>query len=115
MTINDGGKDNRAYKRLTPIDGCAASLSPGDSFTIKNISLFGTCILCLLPLHKDSIHEITFHSDIMGNMIIPGCVIWSYPLEPIGGTSYYETGFKFVNIDQNLKKVLGEFISALKK
>lgn len=117
MSTKKGNEEQRAYKRFSTGDNCLAQLDTTDKIALKNISLFGTCLIVSRHLDKNSAHEITVYSGKKDRIILDGCVIWSYPMgQDMSGDSeisYYETGFKFINLDDAKKNALIEFISGL--
>jgi len=114
MTGNSGNQENRAYKRVSADDNCRAQVDASDKLAVKNISLFGTCLLVPGHLDKDSTCQITMFSGEKSKITLTGLVIWSYPLGPeLSSDGEYETGFKFIDMDDRKKTMLHEFITAL--
>lgn len=117
MTENFGNEEKRAYKRISADDGCWAQVDASEKLSIKNISLFGTCLLVPRHMDKDSTCQVTVFFGTHAKITLSCCVIWSYALGPekSGGveTALYETGFKFTDMDDSQKNVLQEFIKAL--
>jgi len=117
MTENCDNQEKRAYKRFSADDHCWAQVDASDKLAIKNISLFGTCLVVPRHMDKDNTCQITVSSDNKAAITLSGYVIWSYPLGPEtsgdGGTLYYETGFKFAELDDSQKNMLQEFITSL--
>lgn len=117
MTVHNGNEEQRAYKRFSADDNCWAQLDTSDKLTIKNISLFGTCLIIPRHLDKNSTSNITVYSGETRQISLEGCVIWSYPLGSDTSRedeiTYFETGFKFMNMDDSQKNALDKFITGL--
>ncbi len=111
-------KDNqeqRAYKRISMDVRCWAKLEDADKLSIKNISLYGTCLVIPRHYDKDMSFGITICSGTNGDVTLAGRVMWSYPMghSSEGDVLYYETGFKFVDMDDTQRKALQTFIDGL--
>ena len=113
--MNNGNQEQRSYKRFSPEAHCWAELEDADKLSIKNISLFGTCLVVPRHYDKDISCGITICSGSKGDITLKGSVIWSYPMGPSGegGVLSYETGFKFVDMDDTQRKALQMFIEGL--
>ena len=113
--MNNGNQEQRAYKRFSTDSRCWAELEEDDKLSIKNISLFGTCLVVPRQYDKNISCGITICSGTRGNITLAGSVMWSYPMGPSGkgGVIHYETGFKFVDMDDTQKKALQMFIDGL--
>ena len=113
--MKNGNEEQRAYKRFSPDARCWAQLEDADKLAIKNISLFGTCLVVPRHYDKDMSFGITICSGTKGNLTLAGSVMWSYPMGPSGegDVLYYETGFKFVDMDDTQRKALQMFIDGL--
>ena len=113
--MNNGNQEQRAYKRFSTDSLCWAQLEDSDRLPIKNISLFGTCLVIPRRYDKNVSCGITICSGTKGNITLTGSVIWSYPMGPAeeGSVLTYETGFKFVDFDDTQKKALQMFIDGL--
>ncbi len=115
--MNKSNEEQRTYKRFSANAGCWALLENNDRIAIKNISLFGACLVVPQSYDKEVSCRITICSDTKGNIKLTGSVIWSFPMGPEdseeGRTLLYETGFKFVEMDDTQKKALQVFIDGL--
>lgn len=119
MVFNNQENEQRAYRRMTTTDNCWAHLFGRDKIPVKNISLFGTClILNRQIIDKDSTYQITVCSG-SETITLTVSVIWSFQLETnradSSGIWSYETGFRFINMDEDLKTSLEKFITRLNK
>ncbi len=113
--MSDNNHEQRAYKRLPATNDYRAQIDGSDKIQLKNISLFGICLMALQHLDKNSSHEITLYSGDTNKITLHGDVIWSYPIGPSEdeAVTYYETGFKFTGMDSNKKKSLEDFITSI--
>lgn len=117
MNIHKGSEEKRAYKRLATDGNCWAQVDASDRLSVRNISLYGTCLVVPQPMDKDSAHELVVGAGEHEKISLAGSVMWSFPLGPEvsgdSGVSYYETGFKFLDMDDGQKSLLEAFIAAL--
>ena len=115
--MHEGNGEKRASKRVEADGNCWAQVDTSDRLSVKNISLYGTCLVVPQPMDKDSAHELTVGAGEQDKISLSGSVMWSFPLgpDPSGdaGVSYYETGFKFLDMDDSQKSSLKAFISGL--
>jgi hypothetical protein len=117
MTMHEGNGEKRAYKRIETDGNCWAQVDTSDRLSVRNISLYGTCLIVPQPMDKDSAHELTVGTGEQDKISLSGSVMWSFPLgaevSGDGDVSYYETGFKFLDMDESQKSSLEAFIAGL--
>ncbi|MBC8412223.1 MAG: PilZ domain-containing protein [Nitrospira sp.] len=117
MSFENTQDENRAYKRLAAQDHCWAELEGTTKLFIKNISIYGTCIIIPLALTQESKSTIKVFSE-SGSITLTGRVIWSYPLghnAEENTQTGFETGFKFIDLDDAKQTALEQFINDLNK
>lgn len=102
----DNKTERRVYARYTSAEKCKASLGSSDLVRIKDISCGGTCLKTSRKIRVNSIMTVKIFPSINGEIMLKASVIWSFRIQK----RFYETGFKFIEAGDNLKKSIETFI-----
>lgn len=112
-----GGYEKRRHERHKVAGKYWAEIPGSGSLEIKNISINGLCIRTSRQLPANSIHDISILPSGNGG-ITPNCrVIWSLPVEEDDGSgkTFYETGFRIIELTDEMNYLLDEFITGLNR
>ena len=117
--IPQGEKQERAYERHEARDNHPAEIIVSGTHMIKNISAGGISIKTSQRLAKNTIYRIRMLSDVHGEVSLTGLVIWSSLIgrvsEKNSSKPYYETGLRFVELDDRMISSLKQFIDSINK
>ena len=108
------GSDNerREYERYSPVKNCIVEIDGSFNGEIKDISYSGTCIKSVQSINTEDIHKIK-----IDNLSITGLIIWTSlkgeKTRKEKNLSFYETGFRFVNMKRNKKSLLKKLITEI--
>ncbi len=112
-----GKAERRLYKRFKVADIFPAELNGSDKVKIKDISIGGLCVKTSQHLAVNSIYKIRMLSVDNEEISQAGVIVWSYLIgtETERGESLpsYESGFKFIEMNNGIKSSLEKFISGL--
>jgi diguanylate cyclase (GGDEF)-like protein len=109
--------ERRVYKRFSPGNNCWAKLNGSGRIKIKDISIGGICLKTSQQLFTKSTHKIKFISSDNEKIAPTAEVVWSY----LSGTTrekddilpHYQSGLKFIEMNNSLKNSLETFITSL--
>jgi diguanylate cyclase (GGDEF)-like protein/PAS domain S-box-containing protein len=108
--------ESRVYKRFSIGNDCWAEINSSDKVSIKDISVGGVCLRTSMHLDPSSTCKIKVLSS-SENIVSDGIVVWSYLMgtKTEKGTSqpYYETGLKFIEMNEKIKNSLEKYISSI--
>ncbi len=85
------------------------------SSMISNISKNGICAVTPYMLEKDNMYNVKIHSKNSEMLSLSAVVVWSASMRngELKSSDRYETGLKFIELDQKRKNTLNKFISSL--
>ncbi|MBL7031655.1 MAG: diguanylate cyclase [Nitrospira sp.] len=105
-------EERREYKRYSPVKNCIAEIDGSFSGEIKDISYGGTCLTSVQHININDTHEIQ-----VNGLSITGLVMWASlkgeRIRKDKKLSFYETGFRFINMKQNKMSLLKRFITEI--
>jgi diguanylate cyclase (GGDEF)-like protein/PAS domain S-box-containing protein len=108
--------ESRIYKRFRTGNDSWAEINGSDRASIKDISVSGLCLRTSRHLDPSSTCKIKMLAS-SDDIVSDGIVVWSYLMgtKTEKGTSlpYYETGLKFIEMNENTKKSLEKYISSI--
>jgi diguanylate cyclase (GGDEF)-like protein/PAS domain S-box-containing protein len=114
QSLNEKETERRVYKRFRTENKCWAELNGSGKIKIKDISIGGICLKTPQHLNSNSKYKIKMFSNNNGGITSKGKVVWSDLMErenkKEASSPYYESGLKFVEMNDNLKTSLMEFI-----
>jgi diguanylate cyclase (GGDEF)-like protein/PAS domain S-box-containing protein len=103
----------RTHQRLKILNECWAELDTLEKVQIKNISKSGICVSTSQPLIADTIHKIKISSTTNNVKTYTAVVMWSFLTSTSAETSSYETGLKFIEMNDSLSSHLDNVITSL--
>ncbi|MBI4849141.1 MAG: PilZ domain-containing protein [Nitrospirae bacterium] len=101
--------DRRMHKRFSIDRTCLVEINDSKMVELKDISLGGARLGISRPLPSDSIHGVRIFPSIKNEIYLTGAVVWSSSKD----SHQYETGLKFVNIDEDSTRSLDKFFSSI--
>ncbi|MBI5057354.1 MAG: PilZ domain-containing protein [Nitrospirae bacterium] len=104
--------DRRMHKRFSIDRTCLVEINDSEMVELKDISLGGARLGISRPLPADSIHGVRIFPSIKNEIYLTGAVVWSSSKDP-ACPHHYETGLKFVNIDEDSTRSLDKFFSSI--
>ncbi|HDY88765.1 MAG TPA: PilZ domain-containing protein [bacterium] len=114
--ISEKESESRVYKRFNIGNDYWAEINGSDKVNIKDISVGGVCLRTSRHLDPSSACKIKMLSS-SDNIASDGIVVWSYLMgtKTEEGTSqpYYETGLKFIEMNEKIKESLEKYISSI--
>jgi diguanylate cyclase (GGDEF)-like protein/PAS domain S-box-containing protein len=104
------GTERRIFERLRTENNFRVNIDTSGNVRIKNLSLGGICLKTTQRLNADSTHKIMI---VSGNeeAVLNGKVIWT----SLMGTSHFEAGLKFLEINERLKSSIEKLMSEMRK
>jgi diguanylate cyclase (GGDEF)-like protein/PAS domain S-box-containing protein len=109
--------ERRTFKRFKPDNNRWAELDRSGRVRIKDISLSGICLKTSQYLTADSTYTIKIFPTNNKEITSTCVVVWSYLMRTTTEKDYgipnYETGLKFVEMNDHLKSSLEKFITNL--
>ncbi len=115
-SISEKESESRIYKRFNIGNDYWAEINGSDKVNIKDISVGGVCLRTSRHLDPSSSCKIKVLSS-SENIASDGIVVWSYLMgtKTEEGTSqpYYETGLKFIEMNDKIKNSLEKYISSI--
>jgi hypothetical protein len=103
--------ERREHKRFSIDRTCLVEMNNSDMVELKDISLGGIRLSIPLPLPADIVHTVKIFPSIKNEINLTGTVVWSSSKK----SHNYETGLKFVEINENLTHSLEQFFNILNK
>ena len=105
-------EERRGYERYSPVKNCIVEIDGFFSGEIKDISYSGTCLKSSKHINTEDIHTIE-----VNDLSLTGLVVWA-SLKGEGTRkekhlSFYETGFRFINMKRNKKSLLKRLIAEI--
>ena len=111
------GKEKRSSERFPARDECSARFNGSPNVGIKDISRGGICLASPRRIAPNSIYEINLLSPSGKEITSSGMVIWSSRHKLKSGKNktphYYETGFKFIGLNETARHALDEVIAEI--
>ncbi len=113
ISVTFGSNDERReYERYSPVKNTIVEIDGSFSGEIKDISCSGTCLKSEQRINADDVHKIKIE-----NLSITGLIVWS----SFKGDKhceekdlpFYETGFRFIDLQHNKKNLLKRLITEL--
>ena len=115
--LKEDKTERRVYKRFKTANSFPAELNGSDIAKIKDISIGGLCLKTSQHLAVNSIYKIRTLSADNKEISQAGVIVWSYLIgtESKRGESLpcYESGLKFIDMNDSIKSSLEKFISGL--
>jgi len=112
-----GKEEKRSYKRFFARDKCSARFNGSGNIGIKDISSGGICLASPQRMAPNSIYEMNLISPSRKEITSSAMVIWSSRHKFKSGKNksahYYETGFKFIGLNETARHALDEFIAEI--
>ncbi|MBI5099712.1 MAG: PAS domain S-box protein [Nitrospirae bacterium] len=105
--------ERRLHTRYSNINECPVSFENADTIRIKDISSGGVCLKTQRELDVNSIHTIKMRPPMNGEIKRKSLVVWSSLKEADADLYRYESGLKFIETDDSLKRSMEKFISNL--
>ncbi len=109
--------ERRVYERFTIGNNCWARLNATDKLKIKNIGIGGICLKTLYHMNTNSTCKIKISSFNYKEISAEGIVVWSYltgtTTDKDNSLPHYETGLKFIQMNNKLRSSLEKFIATL--
>jgi diguanylate cyclase (GGDEF)-like protein/PAS domain S-box-containing protein len=113
------GEEKRSFERFFAGDECSASFNGSGKIRVKDISLGGICLKSHKKMAPNSIYEITILSPEKEKIAHSGMVIWSSRYKTKSNehksAHYYETGLKFIGLNELSRSSLDKFIADIIK
>jgi hypothetical protein len=111
-------EDKRAHKRFETNIRYMAVVNDSSLVSIKNISIGGISLTLPLEMERQSVASIDIISGEERLISLTGTVTWSTfwghsTVNP--DISFYETGFKFGELDEKTEEALRELIKSIKE
>jgi len=110
-------KEKRVHERYSAGEECSARFNGSGKIRVKDISLGGICLASSRRLAPNSIYEIKLISPAWEEITSTGMVIWSSRHKSTYDTKrnsrLYETGFKFIDLNETARNALDTFISGM--
>jgi hypothetical protein len=101
------------HTRYSNINENPVSFENADTIRIKDISSGGVCLKTKRKLDINSIHTIKIGTPLNGEIKTKSLVVWSSLKDPDADLFRYESGLKFIEMDDRLKRSLGKFINKI--
>ena len=115
--LREDKTERRIYKRFKTANSFPAELDGSDKAKIKDISIGGLCLKTSQHLAVNNIYKIKTLSADNKEISQAGVIVWSYLIgtETDKGESLpcYESGLKFIDMNDSIKSSLEKFISGL--
>ncbi len=111
-------EDKRAHKRFETNVRYMAVVNDSSLVSIKNISMGGISLTLPLEMARQSVASINIISGEERLISLTGTVTWStfWGHSTVNADiSYYETGFRFTDLDENKEEALRNFLKTLKE
>jgi PAS domain S-box-containing protein len=99
-------EERRSFKRYVAGEKSRATVDDSDIVGIKDIGLGGICLKTSRQFSIGSIHTLKFFPSMNGETISKGSVVWSSRSRK----KLYDTGLKFIETSDELKKSIEAFI-----
>jgi diguanylate cyclase (GGDEF)-like protein/PAS domain S-box-containing protein len=112
-------EEKRSDERFLARDECSVRFNGSGNIGIKDISSGGICLTSPRRLAPNSIYEIKLVSPARKEITSSGMVIWSsrHKSKPSKNkiAHHYETGFKFIGLNEAARNALDEFITEVSR
>ncbi len=110
-TLKTERMERRMHTRYSNINESPVSFENADTIRIKDISSGGVCLKTKRKLDVDSIHTIKIGPPVNGGIKTKSLVVWSSLKAPDADLFRYESGLKFIEMDDRLKISMEKFIN----
>jgi len=110
-TLKTERTKRRMHIRYSTINKCRVSFENAGTIRIKDISSGGVCLKTQRELDVNSIHTIKIGPPMDGEIKTKSLVVWSSLKDPDADLFRYESGLKFIEMDDSLKRSMEKFIN----
>jgi hypothetical protein len=105
--------ERRKQKRINIDRTCLVEINESEMVTLKDIGLGGIRLNSDRPLPADSVHIVKIFPSIKKEIHLTGTVAWLSSTQSPAGSHNYEIGIKFTEINEDSKRSLEKFFTAI--